>query len=142
MVRAAPLVMRLRGPAPGPPRLFLRKAVVCLTSYGGLLAGLCSGLTGGVGLMPGFITGDRGRVLFEAGHGSAPKYAGMNVVNPTGLILSGALLLEWIGEIEGADRVRQAVRAVIAAHGHVTRDLGGTATTIEMTDAIIRQLSG
>lgn len=109
-------------------------------SYGGILMGLCSGVAGSVGLMPGFVAGDEGRVIFEAGHGSAPKYRGLDRVNPTALILCGALLLDRIGEATAAARVRQAVRAVVAERAAITYDLGGHATTTEMTDAVIAAL--
>jgi isocitrate dehydrogenase (NAD+) len=94
---------------------------------------------------PGANVGDEA-ATFEATHGSAPKYAGMNKVNPTALILSGVLLLRHIGETEAADRLERAVAAVIARGEHVTYDLkprrdDPTAVgTSQMTDAIIRAL--
>ena len=106
--------------------------------YGDILADLCAGIVGGLGLVPGASFGSDA-ALFEAAHGSAPKYAGQDKVNPTALVLSGALLLDHLGEYEAAARVRLAVAAVVA--GPVTTyDLGGTATTTEMTDAIIAAL--
>lgn len=105
--------------------------------YGGILCGLCSGLVGGVGLMPGANLDGNGTAVFEAGHGNAPKYTGMNKVNPTGMILSGAMLLEHIGESEAASRVRAAVAAVIREGKHVTYDQGGSASTSEMGNAVV-----
>jgi isocitrate dehydrogenase (NAD+) len=108
--------------------------------YGDILADLCAGLVGGLGVVPGASFGP-GAALFEAAHGSAPKYAGKDVVNPCALVLSGALLLEHLGEAAAAARVRAAVAAVVA--GPVTTyDLGGSASTTEMTDAIIAALPG
>lgn len=107
--------------------------------YGGILCGLCAGMAGSVGLMPGGGFGD-GTALFEPGHGSAPRYAGLNRANPVGTILSGAMLLDYLGEADAAERVRGAVAATIREHRHVTYDLGGTAGTREMTEAICAQL--
>lgn len=107
--------------------------------YGDILADLCAGLAGGLGLVPGASFGERA-AFFEAAHGSAPKYAGLDKVNPTALILCGALLLDHIDERDAASRVRQAIRDVIAAGEATTYDLGGTATTTAMTDAIVSRL--
>lgn len=107
--------------------------------YGDILADLCAGIAGGLGLTPGASFGDRA-AFFEAAHGSAPKYAGKNVVNPTALILSGALMLDHLGEAEAADRVRVAVTEVIDRGEATTYDVGGTASTSTMTDAVIAAL--
>lgn len=115
--------------------------LVAPMSYGGILMGLCAGIAGSVGLMPGFVAGDEGRTIFEAGHGSAPKYRGLNRVDPTAAILCGALLLDHIGQPDAASRVRRAVRAVIAEGTSVTYDLGGGASTTEMTDAVVARLA-
>ncbi|GAA1917307.1 isocitrate/isopropylmalate dehydrogenase family protein [Microbacterium aoyamense] len=98
--------------------------------YGGIMCGVMAGLAGTVGVMPGAIVGPHGAV-FEAGHGSAPKYAGTGRANPAGMILSGAMLLDHVGQRDAGDRVRAAVAATIAQGDVVTRDLGGTATTSE-----------
>ncbi len=90
--------------------------------YGDILSDLCAGLVGGLGVAPGANIGERAAV-FEAIHGSAPKYAGMNKVNPTALILSAVLMLRHLGEREAADRVERAVAAVIAEGKDVTYDL-------------------
>lgn len=103
--------------------------------YGDILSDLCAGLTGGLGVMPGALYGERNAV-FEAAHGSAPKYAGTHRLNPTALILSGALLLDHLGEAAAATAVRGAVDKVIADGTHVTHDLGGTASAVEMAAAV------
>jgi isocitrate dehydrogenase (NAD+) len=73
-------------------------------------------------------------------HGSAPDIAGKNLANPTALLLSACMMLDYIGEQTAATRVRDAVYAVFAAGGHMTHDLGGTTTTTDFTDAIISRL--
>ena len=114
--------------------------------YGDILSDLCAGLVGGLGVAPGANIGADAAV-FEATHGSAPKYKGLNKVNPTAVILSGALMLEHLGETEAARRLEQAVAAVIAAGKSVTYDLkpsrdDPTAVgTREMGQAIIRELA-
>jgi len=114
--------------------------------YGDILSDLCAGLVGGLGVAPGANIGDDGAV-FEATHGSAPKYKGQNKVNPTAMILSGALLLEYLGETDAARRLERAVAAVIADGRAVTYDLkpsrdDPTAVgTRDMGQAIIRQLA-
>jgi isocitrate dehydrogenase (NAD+) len=113
--------------------------------YGDILSDLCAGLVGGLGVAPGANLGPDAAV-FEATHGSAPKYKGLNKVNPTALILSGALMLEHLGEREAARRLEAAVAAVIAEGTFVTYDLkpnrdDPTAVgTREMGQAIIRAL--
>ncbi|GFP37036.1 isocitrate dehydrogenase [Candidatus Hakubella thermalkaliphila] len=78
--------------------------------------------------------------VFEAVHGSAPKYAGQNRANPTAIILSGYLMLKHLGEGEAAQRLLVAVEDVISDGEHVTRDLGGSATTWKMAEAIVEKL--
>jgi len=107
--------------------------------YGDIVSDLCAGLVGGLGVAPGANIGDEIGV-FEATHGSAPKYKGMEKVNPTAMILSGVLMLRHLGENEKADRLEGAVAQVIAQGETVTYDLGGTATTSQMTKEIIRNL--
>jgi len=109
--------------------------------YGDIISDLCAGLVGGLGIAPGANIGDTCAV-FEATHGSAPQYAGMNKVNPAALILSGVLLLHHIGEAEAAKRLETAAAAVIAEGNQVTYDLkpiseqGSAAGTQEMAEAI------
>nr|WP_277997577.1 MULTISPECIES: isocitrate/isopropylmalate dehydrogenase family protein [unclassified Moorella (in: firmicutes)] len=107
--------------------------------YGDILSDLCAGLVGGLGVAPGANIGDRAAV-FEPIHGSAPKYAGQNKVNPLATILSGVMMLEHLGEKEAAARIQKAILAVLAEGKYLTYDLGGTAGTSEMADAIVRQL--
>ncbi len=115
--------------------------------YGDILSDLCAGLVGGLGVAPGANIGDKG-AIFEATHGSAPKYTGQNKVNPVALILSGALMLQYMGKDKEARRLEQAVADVIAEGKEVTYDLkedrnDPTAVgTREMADAIIRKLNG
>ena len=90
--------------------------------YGDILSDLAAGLVGGLGVAPGANIGPNGAV-FEATHGSAPKYKGQNKVNPTALILSGMLMLRHLGETEAAARLEHAVATVIAEGTHVTYDL-------------------
>jgi len=113
--------------------------------YGDILSDLCAGLVGGLGVAPGANIGD-GVALFEPTHGSAPKYKGQNKVNPTALILSGMLMLRYIGEKDAADRLENAVAKVLAEGRDVTYDMkpdrnDPTAVgTQEMGDAIIRAM--
>jgi isocitrate dehydrogenase (NAD+) len=113
--------------------------------YGDILSDLGAGIVGGLGVAPGANIGPDGAV-FEATHGSAPKYKGLNKVNPTAVILSGMLMLRHLGETAAADRLEQAVAAVIAEGRDVTYDLKAdrndpTAVgTREMADAICRKL--
>src|SRR6185312_14048256 len=90
--------------------------------YGDIVSDLTAGLVGGLGVAPGGNIGPDSAV-FEATHGSAPKYTGQNKVNPTAMILSGKLMLDHLGEREAADRLEAAVAAVIAAGERVTYDM-------------------
>jgi isocitrate dehydrogenase (NAD+) len=116
--------------------------LVCPNLFGDILSDLCSGLVGGLGVAPGANIGHE-IAVFEPAHGSAPKYAGLNKINPTATILSGTLMLRHLGEVEAAHRVERAVRSVIAEGKSVTADLkpardDPTAVgTQEMADAII-----
>ncbi len=103
--------------------------------YGDIVSDLCAGFIGGLGLAPGANIGDEA-ALFEAVHGSAPDIAGKNLANPMALILSGAMMLDHLGEQQAADRVRNAVHAVLKEGQKLTRDLGGTAGTTEIAEAI------
>ncbi len=91
--------------------------------YGDVLSDLCAGLVGGLGVAPGGNIGDGGISIFEATHGSAPKYKGQNKVNPTALILSGVMMLRYLGEKAAADRLEQAVALVIREGKSVTYDM-------------------
>ena len=113
--------------------------------YGDILSDLAAGLVGGLGMAPGANIGPQGAV-FEATHGSAPKYRGLNKVNPAALILSGVLMLRHLKETEAADRLERAVAAVIAEGKDVTYDMkpdrdDPTAVgTREMAEAICRRI--
>ena len=110
--------------------------------FGDIVSDLASGLVGGLGVAPGANIGE-GIAVFEPVHGSAPKYAGQNKVNPTATIQSAVLMLRYLGETEAADRVEAGIRRVIADGKHVTYDMkpdrnDPTAVgTQEMADAII-----
>ncbi len=107
--------------------------------YGDILSDLCAGLVGGLGVAPSGNIGE-GIAVFEPVHGSAPKYTGMNKVNPTAFILSGVLMLRYIGEREAAERIFKAISEVIREGKTVTYDLGGDAGTSQMADAIIEKM--
>ncbi len=103
--------------------------------YGDIVSDLCAGLVGGLGIAPGANIGDE-IAVFEPVHGSAPRYAGQNKVNPTAIILSGVLMLRHIEEREAAQRLLAAVADVIREGKDVTYDLGGSAGTRQMAEAI------
>jgi isocitrate dehydrogenase (NAD+) len=107
--------------------------------YGDIVSDLCAGLVGGLGVVPGANLGHE-MAVFEAVHGSAPDIAGKGIANPTALLLSAVLMLQHLGERAIADRVRHALTAVLVEGRVRTRDLGGTASTVEFADAIGRQL--
>ena len=124
----------------------LYDVIVLPNLYGDIISDLCAGLVGGLGVAPGANIGTS-TAVFEATHGSAPKYKGLNKVNPTALILSGMLMLRHLGEKAAADKLERAVAAVIAEGRSVTYDLkpnrdDPTAVgTREMANAIIAQMN-
>jgi isocitrate dehydrogenase (NAD+) len=103
--------------------------------YGDIVSDLCAGFIGGLGMAPGANIGETVAV-FEAVHGTAPDLAGKNKANPMAMILSGAMMLDHLGELEAADRVRNAVHAVLREGKKLTADLGGSAGTTELAEAI------
>jgi len=111
--------------------------------YGDLISDLCAGLVGGLGLAPGANLGDE-IAVFEATHGSAPKYKGQNKVNPMSMMLSGVMMLKHLGEVKAADRLEKAIAAVIAEGRNVTYDMkpgGGKAVgTSQVAEAIIEKM--
>jgi isocitrate dehydrogenase (NAD+) len=107
--------------------------------YGDIISDLGAGLVGGLGVVPGANIGEE-IAVFEAVHGSAPSIAGRGIANPTALIQTAVLLLKHIDEREAADRIQRGVEKVLAEGKVLTRDLGGQATTIEFTDAVIHSL--
>jgi isocitrate dehydrogenase (NAD+) len=121
------------------PEIF--DVIVLPNLYGDILSDLCAGLIGGLGIAPGANMG-KDMALFEAVHGSAPKYKGLNKVNPTAVILSGVLMLEHLGEMDAARRLEKAVATVIAENKQVTYDLNPLQPvgTREMGNAIIAKL--
>ena len=110
--------------------------------FGDILSDLTGGITGSLGLNPSAnLNPDRTTPsLFEPVHGSAPDIAGKGVANPTGAILSGAMMLDWLGEADAASRLRAAVEQTLAA-GVATPDIGGLATTTQFTDAVLLRLA-
>lgn len=107
--------------------------------YGDILSDMAAGLVGGLGLVPGANIGEDGAV-FEPAHGSAPDIAGKNIANPTACILSGVMMLRYIGENEKADKIEKAVEEVIKNKENLTFDLGGNLTTDKFTEKIIEKL--
>jgi len=105
--------------------------------YGDIVSDLCAGLVGGLGLAPGANIGWH-HAVFEAVHGSAPDIAGKGLADPIALILSAGMMLDHLGEPAAGAAVREAVRRVLAAGAVRTRDLGGTASTGEVADAVAR----
>lgn len=109
--------------------------MVCPNQYGDILSDVAAGLAGSLGLAPGANLGDR-IAMFEAAHGAAPDIAGRGIANPISLILSAAMLLDHIGQSEAARRVRAAVDEALSDPRCLTADLGGTAKTSDLTDAL------
>jgi isocitrate dehydrogenase (NAD+) len=107
--------------------------------YGDIVSDLCAGLVGGLGVVPGANYGRRG-AIFESVHGTAPDIAGKGIADPIAAILSGAMLLEYLGHGPEADRIRTATGAVLRSGKVLTVDLGGKATTEEMTAAVLRAM--
>lgn len=118
----------------------LYDVLLCPNLYGDILSDLAAGLVGGLGVAPGGNIGEEFAV-FEPVHGSAPKYKGMNKVNPTAMILSAWMMLDYVGETDAAKRLLDAVRKTIREGKKVTYDLGGDATTLEMAEEIVRNLA-
>jgi isocitrate dehydrogenase (NAD+) len=120
--------------------------IVTPNLYGDIISDLCAGMVGGTGLAPGANLGDD-IAVFEATHGSAPKYAGQNRVNPMAMMLSGVMMLRHLGETRDADRLENAIAGVIAEGRDVTYDLKPNATdappvgTSQVADAVIEKLT-
>ena len=109
--------------------------------FGDILSDLTGGITGSLGLNPSAnLDPSRGAPsIFEPVHGSAPDIAGKGIANPTGAILSAAMMLEWLGSSQAAQTIREAIKRTLAA-GHLTPDLGGTLTTTQFTARIASEL--
>jgi isocitrate dehydrogenase (NAD+) len=110
--------------------------LLCPNLYGDIVSDLAAGLVGGLGLVPSANIGDE-MAVFEAVHGSAPDIAGQGIANPTALILAGAMMLSYLGEEEAAKRIEEAVQEVYIRGECLTPDVGGAATTQEMTCAVL-----
>ena len=108
--------------------------------FGDILSDLMAGLIGGLGLAPAGNIG-KDAAMFEAVHGSAPDIAGQGVANPTGLLMSACLLLDHVEQQEVATRIRGALDTVIRANESRTVDMGGSASTTEYTEALVRALA-
>ncbi len=115
------------------------EVIVTTNLFGDIISDLCAGLVGGLGMAPGANIGDDA-AIFEAVHGSAPDIAGQGIANPIALILAAAMMLEQLELPDQAALINQAVDGVIADGDRLTRDLGGTASTQELADAIIQRL--
>lgn len=113
--------------------------VVTTNLFGDILSDEISGLVGGLGLAPGANIG-KNAAIFEAVHGTAPDIAGKNIANPGALLLAACMMLEHMGDWERAKRIRTAFETTIREGQLLTRDLGGTATTDEFTNAVIAKL--
>jgi isocitrate dehydrogenase (NAD+) len=110
--------------------------IVTTNLFGDILSDLCAGLVGGLGLAPGANIGKH-KGIFEAVHGSAPDIAGKGIANPTALMLAAALMLDYLGAQAPAERIRKAITQVIGKGDHLTRDLGGSATTDEYLQGLL-----
>ncbi|RGZ00392.1 isocitrate/isopropylmalate dehydrogenase family protein [Clostridium sp. AM58-1XD] len=117
------------------PEMF--DVIVTTNQYGDILSDLCAGLSGSLGLGAGANIG-HDKAVFEAAHGSAPDIAGLGIANPTSLILSGAMMLRHIGAPRQADLIENSVRTVLSEGRILTRDLGGTASTMEFAEAVAK----
>ncbi|MDK2892865.1 isocitrate/isopropylmalate dehydrogenase family protein [Methanohalophilus sp.] len=121
------------------PQLFNQKVLLSTNLFMDVISEECSALIGSIGLIYSANIGDD-FAMFEPAHGSAPKYAGQDKVNPVATVLAGAWMLDYLGEKENAEAIFKATEDVIAEGKTVTYDLGGTAKLSEMTDAIISKI--
>jgi isocitrate dehydrogenase (NAD+) len=108
--------------------------------YGDVMSDLAAGLVGGLGVVPSGNIGDE-CAMFEAVHGTAPDIAGKGLANPTALLMSGSMMLKHLGERAAAQRIEAALEKVYRERRHLTRDVGGNATTAQFTEAIIAALA-
>jgi len=107
--------------------------------YGDVMSDLAAGLVGGLGVVPSGNIGDHG-AMFEAVHGTAPDIAGKGLANPTALLLSSILMLDYLGERSAARRIEAALEKVYHQARYTTHDVGGKAGTQEFTDAVVAAL--
>jgi isocitrate/isopropylmalate dehydrogenase len=115
------------------------EVLVATNLFGDIISDLCAQMVGGLGFGCSGNIGEK-LAIFEPTHGSAPKYAGQYKVNPIATILAAKMMLTWLGEIEKADRVEQAVAAIIKEGKVLTYDMGGTDKTLDMAEAIANKL--
>lgn len=121
------------------PQIFNQKILLSTNLFMDILSEECSALVGSIGLIYSANIGDN-YAMFEPAHGSAPKYAGLDKVNPVATVLAGAWLLDYLGEKENSKAIFEATEKVIAEGKYVTYDLGGKAKSSEMVNEIIRKL--
>ncbi len=121
------------------PQIFNQKILLSTNLFMDILSEECSALVGSIGLIYSANIGDN-YAMFEPAHGSAPKYAGMDKVNPVATVLAGAWMLDYLGEKENSKAIFEATEKVIAEGRYLTYDLGGRARSSEMVDAIIKKL--
>ena len=114
--------------------------IVSTNLFGDILSDESAGLVGGLGLAPSGNIGDK-YGLFEPVHGSAPDISGKNIANPCSMILSAAMMLDYLGEKEISHEIKNAVRQVVEKGKVLTPDLGGNAKTMEMTKEILKELN-
>jgi isocitrate dehydrogenase (NAD+) len=112
--------------------------IVTMNLFGDILSDLAAGLVGGLGVAPAANIGEGGCAMFEAVHGTAPDIAGKGIANPTGLMLSAAMMLDHLDQRDAGDRLRKGVYAALANAETRTGDLGGKTNTAGYTDAVIR----
>jgi isocitrate dehydrogenase (NAD+) len=112
--------------------------MVTTNMFGDILSDEVSGLVGGLGLAPGANIGTKA-AIFEAVHGSAPDIAGKGLANPSAQMFAAAMMLDHIGELDRAERIRNAIVSTIVKDGIRTRDLGGTASTEEFGSAVAKR---
>jgi isocitrate/isopropylmalate dehydrogenase len=118
----------------------LLDVIILDNQYGDILSDVCGGLAGGIGLAPGANIGDD-HAMFEAAHGAAPDIAGTGTANPIGLILSAGMLLDHLGEAPAAAAVEQAVADVLSDEDLRPPDLGGSAKTATVADAVAARVT-
>jgi isocitrate dehydrogenase (NAD+) len=113
--------------------------IVTTNLFGDIISDLCAGLVGGLGLAPGANIGENA-AIFEAVHGTAPDIAGQGKANPCALLLAAAQMLDHVGQVENAERLRKAIVATLEAKDSLTGDLGGTGNTMRFAQAIASRL--
>jgi isocitrate dehydrogenase (NAD+) len=114
--------------------------IVTTNLFGDILSDEIAGLVGGLGMAPGANIGEDA-AIFEAVHGSAPDIAGKGIANPLALLLAAAMMIDHVGRKDMAQRLRRAIDLTLREDGVRTGDLGGKATTRELTQAIVRRLA-